>query len=189
MKRLFYLLIILGLAWGIYAFQNEKKLDDFCAFCDPTILSKQMFYEDSLVYALYTHKPILPGHCLIIPKRHVERFEELSDDEILAIGRTIKKVNIAVMQVFETSSYLLLQKNGVEVGQTVPHVHVHYIPRKKGEDSILSFLIKMYTSSIQSPISQEEMDRVVKELKAAISPSKNAALTPLSTESSERKGL
>lgn len=87
---------------------------------------RQAFYKNDLVLALYSHKPIYPGHCLIIPKRHVERFEMLSEEEITEIGRVIKKVNQAVEKVFQTSSYLLLQKNGREVGQT-PHVHVHYI--------------------------------------------------------------
>lgn len=79
-----------------------------CAFCDREVLLRQKFYEDELVLVLYTHKPIFPGHCLIIPKRHVERFEMLSDDEIDQMGRVTKKVHQAVMQVFKTRSYLLL---------------------------------------------------------------------------------
>lgn len=121
--------------------------------------------------ALYTHKPVLPGHVLIIPKRHVERFEFLTNEELTQIGQVVKKVDRTVQKVFGTSSYLLLQKNGKEVGQTVPHVHVHYIPRKSGEDSIVGFLINMFVANIKSPIPAHEMDEIVAKLKAASKPS------------------
>lgn len=138
-----------------------------CPFCTPKVLEAQSFYEDELVRALYTHEPIFPGHCLIIPKRHIERFEMLTDEESLQICRVIKKVDRAVAQVYGTCSYLLLQKNGVEVGQTVPHVHVHYIPRQKGEDSVTQFFVRMLQSKLRT-LSAEEMKENVAKLQAAM---------------------
>lgn len=110
----------------------------------------------------------MPGHCLIIPKRHVERFENLTEEEITHIGIGIQKVNHAVQKVFQISSYLLLQKNGVEAGQTVPHVHVHYIPRKTGECSFFGFIFKMVLANIKPPISTIEMGEKVDSLKQAM---------------------
>ena len=136
----------------------------YCAFCDPAVITAQEFYEDDFVAALYTHRPIFPGHCLVIPKRHVERFEELSDAEILQIGCVIKKVNIAVQKVFATQDYLLLQKNGYSVGQTVPHVHFHYIPRKEEENSSLVFLFRMYLVNVLPPLSSSQMAPIVESL-------------------------
>ncbi len=140
----------------------------YCAFCDQEVLNRQKFYEDDLVLALYTHKPVLPGHCLVIPRRHVERFENLTDEEITQMGRVIRKVNQAAMQVFKTSSYLLLQKNGLEVGQTVPHVHFHYIPREAGDSSVLKFIIQMYLANAGKPLPAAEMQKIVAEMKAAM---------------------
>ena len=129
---IFAILLLTSLIGGIYFFSpRPAHFTEYCAFCDPRVLERQKFYEDDLVLALYTHKPVLPGHCLVLPKRHVERFEQLTDQEITQMGKVIKKVDRAVTEVFSTSSYLLLQKNGIEVGQSVPHVHVHYIPGKK----------------------------------------------------------
>ncbi|MBS0628025.1 MAG: HIT family protein [Verrucomicrobia bacterium] len=139
-----------------------------CVFCNPDVLARQTFYEDDLVMALYTHKPIFPGHCLIIPKRCVNRFEELSDQEIMQIGQVIRKVNVAVEKVFKTSSYLILQKNGVEVGQTEPHVHFHYIPRKEGNTSTIEFMARMIILNAMGPISSEEIQEVVSKMKAAM---------------------
>jgi len=147
---------------------SHSSFNDCCAFCDPAVLNYQKFYEDDFVFALYTHKPILPGHCLIVSKRHVERFEMLTDAEIAQIGRVIKKVNQAVMKIFGTSSYLLLQKNGIEVGQSVPHVHFHYIPRKAGDDSTIQFIAKMYIANVKQPISHNEMGETVEKLRQAI---------------------
>lgn len=147
---------------------SHFSFNDYCAFCDQTVLNNQKFYEDDLILALYTHKPILPGHCLIISKRHVERFEMLTDAEVTQIGRSLKKVNQAVMKEFGTSSYLLMQKNGLEVGQSVPHVHFHYVPRKAGDDSTIQFIVKMYIANAKQPISQDEMRETVEKLRQAV---------------------
>lgn len=166
---IFATLILTILVGGSYFFYpRTTHFTDYCAFCDVTVLERQKFYEDDLVLALYTHKPILEGHCLVIPKRHVERFELLTDEEITQIGRVIKKVDQAATKVFGTSTYFLLQKNGIEVGQSVPHVHVHYIPRKEGDNSVLGFFARMYIVNIKGPITADEMQRTVAKLKQAM---------------------
>ncbi len=160
MKRFFLLVGFVFLLSG-----SLRADQSYCAFCDPEVLHAQTFYEDDLVMALYTHKPIFPGHCLIIPKRHVERFEMLTEEEAARIYQVIKKVNLAAEEVFTTSSYLLLQKNGHEVGQTVPHVHFHYIPRQAGDDSAFKFMMRMVIANTQRPISAEEMAANVEKMK------------------------
>jgi len=172
LKKFCLLLAVLScLVIGFYVFvwkNSALSLDKKdCAFCNTTILDHQKFYEDELVIALYSHKPILPGHCLIIPKRHILRFEMLTDAEMLQIGRVIKKVDQAVKKIFKTSSYFLLQKNDLEV-QSVPHVHVHYLPREASESSLLKIFFNMLMSGIQKPISASEMKEVVEKLKNAI---------------------
>ena len=161
MKRLLSLLLLFACTSGISS-------TDYCAFCDPAVLKNQTFYEDDLVLALYTHKPVLPGHCLVIPKRHVSCFDGLTDSESAQICVVLKKVDKAVREVFATGPYLLLQKNGREVGQSVPHVHFHYIPRKCGEYSALSFFYKLYTADLHKPMKQSEMDAIMAKLRTAI---------------------
>ncbi len=168
-RKLFYTFIgfgfLIGASYFYFTGNNLKNNSRYCPFCDEKILNQQKFYEDDQIMALYTHKPIFPAHFLIIPKRHVERFEMLTDDENAHIGRVVKKVDEIATKVFKTSSYLLLQKNGVEVGQTVPHIHIHYIARKKGDDSLLKFLAKMLVNRFKQPISDAELQRMVEELK------------------------
>lgn len=158
----FYLLGLISLIFKTPLFAED------CAFCMNEVLERQSFYEDEQVIALYTYKPVLPPHFLIIPKRHVERFEELTDEEMVQIGRAIKKVHLAAGQVFGTSSYLLLQKNGREVGQSVPHVHFHYIARENGDDSTLKFLFKFLIADLYSPLPYENIRLVADKMQEAI---------------------
>lgn len=166
MNKKFRALLFLFLCFSqIHA--NGKE-DAYCPFCDSSLIQSQAFYEDDLVVALCTHKPIFPGHYLIIPKKHIERFEILSDEEALQISRVIKKVHQAASKIFGTSSYLLLQKNGKEAGQTVPHLHFHYIPKKPGQDSALYFWFKMYWAYLKKPIGTKKIEKNVEEIKRVI---------------------
>lgn len=166
---IFGIILLIGVIYLFFCNRAAPTLSsENCPFCRTSILNHQKFYEDDLVLALYTHRPIMEGHCLIIPKRHVERFEMLSDAESARIFQTIRKVNQAAMKAFDTSSYLLLQKNGHESGQTVPHVHFHYVPRKTGDDSALKFIFKMFLVNIQEPIDREKMQQAVKKMKESI---------------------
>lgn len=178
MTKKFFFSLLLGscLFGGLYFTFSKPPVDispnAYCAFCDPDVLNRQKFYEDALVLALYTHKPVVPGHCLIIPRRHVDRFEKLTSEEITQMGQVIKKVHEAATRVFDAPSYLLLQKNGREVGQTVPHVHFHYMPRKIGDSSRLTFLAKMFIADLKGPISPKEMQEIVEKMKAAMNEQK-----------------
>lgn len=166
------LLVLLGLgvigAFFLLDANGPTFTRENCPFCNAAVLDSQKFYEDDEVLALCTYKPVMPGHCLVIPKRHVERFEGLSDAEVTQIGRVIRKVNAAVEKVYGTSAYLLLEKNGREVGQTVPHVHFHYMPRKAGNDSTISFLYHMFVANLKRPISLADRQQTVETMKAAM---------------------
>ena len=150
------------------SFKSSLNATTPCAFCDQQIVNRQKFYEDDLVIALCTYKPILPSHFLVIPKRHVERLEMLSSEEISRIHQIISKVNQASQQVFQTSPYFVYQKNGQEVGQSVPHVHFHLIAKPAGDDYLIKFLIKMVLAHLKSPISLKELQNVTEKMKAAM---------------------
>lgn len=140
----------------------------YCPFCDPKVLNAQTFYEGEKILALYTHRPLFPGHCLVIPKRHIERFEKLTDEEALEMTQVLKKVHTAAAAVFDIGPYLLWQKNGQEVGQSVPHIHFHYIPRKIGDDSMLKFIYRMFMANHDKALQPDEMRAIVTKMRAAM---------------------
>jgi len=141
-----------------------------CPFCDDAILQAQTFYENTLVRALYTHRPIVPAHFLIIPKRHIERFEELTQQEFVQMQDTLHKVNQMSQKVFGTYPYFIHQKNGVEVGQSVPHVHFHYIGKQEQDSSTLKFVYHLIRSQLAAPLSKEQLQEMTHLLKASIEP-------------------
>lgn len=162
--RKFILLVIASFVLFLTGHAQEAS----CPFCDPQIVNRQKFYEDDVVLALYTHKPIVKSHFLIIPKRHVERLDRLSPEEIAHIHQVIHKVNLASEQVFHTSAYFIHQKNGKEAGQSVPHLHFHLIAKEAGDDSSMKFLMKMVLADLSGPISSQEIQEVTENMKAAI---------------------
>lgn len=172
MKRKLSLLVTFVFIAAIFGYvftaSSSAPAKTDCAFCTPEILQRQTFYEDEHVAALYTHRPIFPGHALIIPKRHVERFEHLTDTEMAHISQVLKKVDLAAKKIFNTSAYILLQKNGREAGQSVPHVHFHYIPRTSGDTSVLKFFASMIFAEMGQPMPHEEMKIIVDQMGAAM---------------------
>jgi histidine triad (HIT) family protein len=166
-KMFLWLVFVLFALFLWILFFSPIKPWALCPFCSSVVLEGQKFYEDEQTIALCTHRPITPGHVLVISKRHVERFEELTDEESLAITKTVKKVHQAVSKVFGTDPYLLHEKNGPEVGQSVYHVHFHYVPLKK-DQYLWTLLPGLIGSQLGPALSHEEMKPVINELRLAI---------------------
>lgn len=158
----------LGFYYLSYLFTSSLDQNTPCAFCKEEVLESQKFYETDLVMALYTHKPIVKTHFLIVPKRHVERLENLYTEEVLEIYQVMKKVHQAAIEVFKTPSYVIYQKNGREVGQTVPHVHFHMICKKIGDDSALKFLMRMILAQVKKPLSSEKIQLIRSKMESAM---------------------
>jgi histidine triad (HIT) family protein len=161
-------LLVVGTAWWKLSVALNRVRP--CAFCDPRVLQTQTFYEDELVRGLYTYKPLQPGHCLVVVKRHIEKFEDVSEQEFAAVGRLLKKINIAIQKTNGPASYLILQKNGKEVGQSVPHVHFHYIPKKTSNNKLSAFglLWDFICEPFRSPMKQKELNECVQRMHLAI---------------------
>ncbi len=173
-KKIFYFIFISIISCIIIFFTYifikpiNKSFSDSCPFCNEQILNKQKFYEDELIAVLCTHKPIVTTHFLIIPKRHVERLERLSQIEFSHMLKIIEKVNKASAEVFQTTSYFIHQKNGREVGQSVPHVHIHFIAKKSGDNSSIKFLMQLIKAYLSKPISPDKMQKTIEKMKIAI---------------------
>lgn len=134
-------LVIAGLDLALRPNPKALQSSAFDPFTDPYVIEKQEYASTELARALIGLDPVVPGHCLIIPKRRVMRFEELTGEEILEISYLIKRTHEATEAILGPCDYIILQKNGASVGQTVPHVHWHYLPRLQGQKSVLRFAI------------------------------------------------
>ena len=169
-KKRTFLISAVALLGGLFFFPWSKSSppSQGCAFCNADVLEKGLCYEDDLVLVLYTHQPILPAHFLIIPKRHIDRFEMLSEQEMVRVMQVVDKVRKAVEKELGMASYLLHQKNGKEVGQSVPHVHFHFIAREQGDSSLLKLMMNAVIAYLRGPIAYEHRKEMIDQMKAAL---------------------
>ncbi len=86
-------------------------------------------FENEHVLAFLDVGPLSRGHTLVIPKERKAYLHELSDGAAAEIGRVLPRIARAVMSVTDATAYNVLQNNGAEAHQAVPHVHFHVIPR------------------------------------------------------------
>ncbi|KAJ4324037.1 Dinucleoside triphosphate hydrolase [Neodidymelliopsis sp. IMI 364377] len=97
------------------------------------VVTSQVFHLTRLSFAIVNLKPLLPGHVLVSPRRIVPRFNDLSAAEVQDLFMTVQRVSRMVERVFAASSLNIAIQDGVDAGQSVPHVHAHIIPRKKDD--------------------------------------------------------
>ncbi|XP_015874797.3 bifunctional bis(5'-adenosyl)-triphosphatase/adenylylsulfatase FHIT [Ziziphus jujuba] len=95
--------------------------------------NKEVFYSTQLSYAMVNLRPLLPGHVLVCPRREVKRFIDLTTDETSDLWIAAKKVGGQLEQYHKASSLTFSIQDGPQAGQTVPHVHIHIVPRKGGD--------------------------------------------------------
>jgi len=153
--------IILICILGFYLQSFHIKESSFCPFCEQKVINYQKYYENENIIGLYSYRPLFKGHCLILPKRHVERLESLNQKEIKEIFDLINKTHLAMQKIIAVKSYMILQKNGKDVGQTVKHLHFHYIPNKKN-GSNFSFLFNFVMYPFMQKINKKEMNQMTK---------------------------
>ncbi|KAF6040482.1 hypothetical protein EB796_001195 [Bugula neritina] len=102
-------------------------------FAQYPISSKVVFCKTNLSFAFVNRKPVVPGHVLVSPLRVCKRFHDLTTAETSDLFEVVKKVGDAVTAEFGADSLTISIQDGPDAGQTVEHVHVHILPRKKGD--------------------------------------------------------
>ena len=100
-----------------------------CHFCRKEIIGKS-FSATARFSAIYNIAPILPGHSLVIPNKHYESLFELPDDELSEMMLFARKITSVLKTVFNCDGFDWTIQDGVAAGQTIPHLHLHIIPRK-----------------------------------------------------------
>lgn len=102
-----------------------------CIFCNYN--KSEIIAENKLAFAIMDKFPVNEGHTLIIPKRHFANFFEATEEEIKAIYSLMHEVKEMLDIQYEPAGYNVGINVGYYAGQTVMHLHVHLIPRYKGD--------------------------------------------------------
>ena len=103
-----------------------------CLFCKTK--ESDLICENNLAYASYDTYPVSELHCLIIPKRHVKDYFDLSDVEVIACNNLIKQIKEEILLKDPLVKGFNIGTNaGIIAGQSILHCHIHLIPRREGD--------------------------------------------------------
>jgi histidine triad (HIT) family protein len=126
---------------------RSTKPCTFCAIIDGT-LSATMVHEDEHLIAFLDHKPVFRGHVLLVPRQHLERLSDLPADAVPHFFHTSQRLERAVEDGLGSDGSMILINN--VVSQSVPHLHLHVIPRNT-KDGLRFFLGPRHPYSAEHP--------------------------------------
>jgi diadenosine tetraphosphate (Ap4A) HIT family hydrolase len=108
--------------------------DAYCLLCDCENRDEHFIIaENKLAYARWDNFPVSKGHAEIVPKRHVAPFFELTDEEVLAMYHLAREVKDVISKQCQPDAFNLGVNDGEAAGRTIHHLHLHLIPRYKGD--------------------------------------------------------
>ncbi len=109
-----------------------KDPNNPCIFCE--IKKEELLFENQLAYSSIDSYPVTEFHSLIVPKRHVETYFDLTEEEILECNELILKTKEKILkQDSSVKGFNIGTNAGKFAGQSIMHCHVHLIPRREGD--------------------------------------------------------
>ena len=136
--------------------------EDTCLFCRIVSgsLEAAIVHEGSNFLVFLDHRPLFHGHCLVIPKQHSETLTDLPVEKVAPFFEEVQFISRVVENAMNAEGTFVAMNN--RVSQSVPHLHVHVVPRKK-KDGLKGFFWPR-----TKYVSCEEMEDVRQRLKDAI---------------------
>lgn len=140
-------------------------MDSTCAFCKIASdeVKANIVFEDDVSLAFLDHRPVFPGHCLLIPKHHHETLADLPDSLIAPFFRNAQLLARAIESALEAHGTFVAINN--RVSQSVPHLHVHIVPRRR-KDGLKGFFWprQPYKSEEEISLMQEAIRQAVAKM-------------------------
>ena len=131
----------------------------FCKIRDGQIPSAKI-YEDAATLVFMDINPLNTGHCLVVTKRHAATIWEAEVADLQAAVATAKKVATALKDALKPDGLNMLQANGAAAFQSVPHFHLHLIPRWTGDGKGFDWKVV--------PGDREQITKVADRVRAAL---------------------
>lgn len=148
--------------------------DDLCKFGDFDV-SDKVFAKSEDAIAIYNLAPIVPGHSMVVPVDQFESLKDLSEEKLCTFFSFSRRVTKFLVKEFQATGFDWSLQDGWSAGQTIPHIHLHIIPRVDGDlsgpGSWYPELIKSQDKNIDSEnrykLKPEEIKRIVTHLRTA----------------------
>ncbi len=104
-----------------------------CLFCKiiKRELASEIVFEDAISLAFLDHRPVFPGHTLLVPKQHLATFGDLPPETVAALFLNSQRLSNAMETGLHAEGAFVAVNN--RVSQSIPHFHIHVVPRRKGD--------------------------------------------------------
>lgn len=164
-KYLLSLLFILSQLNG----KSSSKPNIMETFIDDPTITQRMVAENELAFAFLGKMPIVPGHTLVCPKRMVAKSEDLTFEEWRDILALKELICSKLKNALDAEGFNFAWNEGEMAGQSVPHFHLHILPRKLGDAGIMQYepRLFLYRPGTRATSPQEELASLAKILRDA----------------------
>jgi len=139
---------------------------DDCIYCTSPEIKARTIKRNELAWAFLTNIPITPGHTLVCPVRHIQKFEELTDEEKKAIFILAAEIKVALREVFSAEGFNHAWNEEKIAGQSIPHFHLHIVPRKQGDEGITEYEPRkfLYRPGSRETTPEAELQAITKQI-------------------------
>ena len=143
-----------------------EAIHNDCIFCQVVVgqESGAIVFEDEISLAFLDHRPLFPGHCLLVPKKHFETLADLPGELIGPFFSNVQLLARAVESGLDAEGSFVAMNN--RISQSVPHFHVHVVPRRK-KDGLKGFFWprNKYSSELEITEVQERIAAAIAAIK------------------------
>ncbi len=141
-----------------------------CAFCELPEIRERWITENESAAAFPTNIPITPGHTLVIPKRCIANIAQLSGverDDLFELAESIKG---ALRKSFGAQGFNVAWNEGKLAGQSVPHFHLHIVPRTEDDEGIYEYEPRefLYRPGERAASPEAELVEVAEQIKSVL---------------------
>src|SRR5215510_12371126 len=137
---------------------DERKMtNDACLFCRIASgdVAATVVYEDDVSVAFLDHRPLFQGHTLLVPRTHVETLGDLLGSLVGPFFKTAQLLSLAVETALDAQGTFVAMHN--RVSQSVPHLHVHIVPRRKKDGLKGFFWPRTKYKSVEEMVAVKEL--------------------------------
>jgi len=141
-----------------------------CVYCTLPEINNRTVKRNDLARAFLTNIPVTPGHTLVCPVRHVEKFEDLTEAERSAIFDLTAEIKTVLRTLFGAQGFNHAWNEGKVAGQSVPHFHLHIVPRKEGDEGITDYEPRkfLYRPGSREATPEAELQAIAKTIARAM---------------------
>ncbi len=142
-----------------------------CLFCTNKDIQARIVKKTKHSFAFPTNIPITPGHLLVCPIRCVAKLEELTAEELLNFFQLVSQLKVALQKTFAVEGFNCAWNEGAVAGQKINHLHLHIVPRKKGDAGIMEYDPRayLYRPGPREETNEQKLQEMAAKIKANLS--------------------